>query len=319
MSDVEPSIPRTPTQAVLRIVSIIMLILGGLTLAGGVLAIVSGNALGLASGDLWTSVIFGVIILVAAGLLLLTAVLGLAASNDSANVDRYRFLCYLVGLAVLVAIVWGWGLGTFILFNPLVLATTIVYVLICSTLADKVKEEHDAGVRGETFLRSRHQRTLHLLSEVIILKGALTAVVVVVVAIALLASGEDASIEFSGVSMTLDRSLLPQLAATTAAAVADLVAGALGIRGSNRPERARPFLVLSMVTLAADVARVAGSVVEHGGLDGVAFDLVLDLLFMGACAWMSVRILRQPPLPEVVGGSGKTGPADVGSATTDAR
>lgn len=300
MSDVKPSIRRTPTQAVLRIVSIIMLILGGLTLAGGIVAIVAGNALGLASGDLWTSITFGVIILVAAGLLILTAVLGLAASNDSVNVGRYRFLCYLVGLAVLVAIVWGWGLGTFILFNPLVLVTTIVYVLICSTLADKVKEEHDAGVRGETFLRSRHQRTLHLLSEVIVLKGALTGVVVAVVAVALISSGEGGRITLSGISMTLDQSLLPQLAATAVSAAVDLVAGGLGIWGSNRPEKIRPFLVLAVLALVIDVAQVAGSIVEHGGIGGLAFDLILDLLFMGACAWMSVRILRQPPLPELV-------------------
>ena len=148
MEDLEPSVPRTPTQAVLRMVSILMGGIGALVLVGGLLVLVPGV---LGGSDLWASVTFGVMILVVAGLLVLTAVLGLAASNNSARVGPYRFLCYLVGLAVLVAIVWGWGMGTFILFNPIVLTTTIVYVLICSRLADKVKEEHDEGVRGEPF------------------------------------------------------------------------------------------------------------------------------------------------------------------------
>jgi len=38
-----------------------------------------------------------------------TSRLGLRAARDSAKVGPYRFLCYLVGLVTLVAIVWGWG------------------------------------------------------------------------------------------------------------------------------------------------------------------------------------------------------------------
>ena len=187
MEDLEPSIPRTPAQAVLRMVSLLMGGIGALALVGGLLVLVPGV---IGGADFWASVTFGVMILVVAGLLVLTAILGLAASNNSARVGPYRFLCYLVGLAVLVAIVWGWGMGTFILFNPIVLTTTIVYVLICSRLADKVKEEHDKGVSGETFLRSRHQRVLHLLAELVILKGVLTVVVVAVFGAALVVYGE---------------------------------------------------------------------------------------------------------------------------------
>lgn len=298
MDDVKPSIPRTPAQAVLRIVSIIMALLGSLALLGGVLVLMTDSEVGLRGGDLWTVLAFGVIILVVAGLLLLTAALGLVASNNSARIEPYRFLCYLVGLVVLVAIVWGWGLGTFILLNPVVLATTIVYVLVCSNLADRVKEERDAGVRGETFLRSRHQRTLHLLSEVIILKGVLTGVVVGVLLTALLVYGEGERAIISGVSLTVSQGMFVLLAIGGVAAGVDLLVGCLGIWGSNRPARIRPFLVLASLAFAADLAQMASSLVRHGGLGGIAFDLLLDLLFMGSCAYLALRILRQPPVVE---------------------
>ena len=208
MEDLEPSVPRTPTQAVLRMVSILMGCIGALVLAGGLAVLVPGV---LGGADFWASVTFGVMIVVAAGLLVLTAALGIAASNDAARVGPYRFLCYLVGLAVLVAIVWGWGVGTFILFNPIVLTITIVYVLICSRLADKVKEEHDHGVTGETFLRSRHQRVLHLLSELVILKGVLTLVVVAVVGAALVVYGEGERALISGVPVQVTGTLIAVL------------------------------------------------------------------------------------------------------------
>ena len=147
MEDLEPSIPRTPAQAVLRMVSMLMGGIGLLVLVGGI-AVLVGNVMGLlpggdiwAVGHLWRHDPRG-----RRGCSSSRRRSGLAASNNSARVGPYRFLCYLVGLAVLVAIVWGWGMGTFILFNPIVLTTTIVYVLICSRLADKVKEEHDKGV-----------------------------------------------------------------------------------------------------------------------------------------------------------------------------
>ncbi|HJB55617.1 hypothetical protein [Olsenella sp. An188] len=299
MIDLKPSVPRTPAQAVLRIVSIFMALLGALALLGGVLVLATDGSVGIASGDLWAIATFGGIIVVVAGLLLLTAVLGLAASNNSARVGPYRFLCYLVGLGVLVAIAWGWGLGTFILFNPIILTTTIVYVLVCSRLADKVKEEHDSGVRGETFLRSRHQRVLHLLSEVVIMKGVLTAVVAGVLIVALLAYGEGEQAVISGVSLTVSEAMLVVLAAAAVSAGVNLLVGCLGIWGSNRPQRIRPFLVLSSLALAADVVQVVVTVVEHGPL-GPSFDLVFDLLFMAGCTYLAVRILRQPTPEELM-------------------
>lgn len=300
MEDLEPSVPRTPTQAVLRMVSILMGGIGLLVLVGGLLVLVPGV---LGGQDLWAAVTFGVMILVVAGLLVLTAALGLAASNDSARVGPYRFLCYLVGLAVLVAIVWGWGMGTFILFNPIVLTTTIVYVLICSRLADKVKEEHDKGVSGETFLRSRHQRVLHLLSELVILKGALTLVVACVLGAALVVYGEGERAVISGVPVTVTGALYALLAVGGVAAGASVGVGALGIWGSNRPQKIRPFLALASVVLLLDLAQAVARLVERGPL-GLPFDLVLDIVFMATCVYLAVRVDRQPTPEELAAAAG---------------
>lgn len=304
MEDLEPSIPRTPAQAVLRMVSILMGVIGAVALVGGVVVLVSNVMGALPGGDVWTVATFGVMIVVAAGLLLLTAVLGIAASNNSARVEPYRFLCYLVGLAVLVAIVWGWGMGTFILFNPIVLTVTIIYVLICSSLADKVKEEHDSGVRGETFLRSRHQRVLHLLAEMIVLKGVITVVATLVVGAALVVYGEGERAVISGVPVTVSGTLYALLATGGLSAGVSVLAGCLGIRGSNRPQKVMPFLVIAAISVLLDLVQVVGRLVGHGVV-GVGFDLLLDLLFMGSCLYLAVRVMRQPTPEELAAAAGE--------------
>lgn len=293
MRDLEPSVARTPAQAVLRIVSILMALIGVAVLAGGLVVLVPSVVGGT---DFWAAVTFGTMIVVAAGLLILTAVLGLLASNNSARVGPYRFLCYLVGLAVLVAIIWGWGVGTFILFNPIVLTVTIVYVLICSRLADKVQEEHDRGVIGETVLRSRHQRVLHILSELVILKGALTLVVVAVLGAALLVYGEGEKAVISGISLTVTGEVYALVVLGGVAAAASILVGCLGIRGSNRPAKVRPFLVLACAGLALDLVQVVGRL-ARGGVMALSFDVVLDTLFMAACVYLAIRVDRQPDLP----------------------
>ncbi len=273
--------------------SLLMGILGGILLAGGVVVLV-GNALDLfPGGDQGTTIAFGVMILVAGGLLVLTAVLGKAASDNSARVGPYRFLCYLVSLAVLVAIAWGWGAGSFILFNPIVLVTTIVYVLVCSSLADRVQEEHDRGVRGESFLRSRHQRALHLLSELIILKGAGILVLTGVVAAVLMVSGDGETAVVSGTTVTLDGALYTLLVVNGGSACVSVLAGALGVRGSNQPEKIRPFLMFAALSCCVYLARVGGMLAE-AGVFGLSFEEVVDLLFMGFCLYLAVRVRLQP-------------------------
>lgn len=295
MADVRPSIPRTPAQVTLRVVSAIMALLGALVVVGAALVFLNRAQLGLAEESMWTVLTYGGIILIAAGLLLLTAWLGFRAADDSSRVGPYRFLCYFVGLVVLVAIVWGWGMGMFLLFNPVVLASTVTYVLVCSQLADKVAEEHEAGVKGEVFLRTGRQRTLHLLAEVILIKGAIFGVVVAVMAIAAFAATGGAS----GADLASDLGLSGSdlVLATVAAGVtaaANIIVGTLGIWGSNRPEKIVPFFVIVLVSFAYDVFKIVVSVAAAGGLSAIGVDVLLDLLFTGSCAWLSWKIWKQP-------------------------
>lgn len=295
MADVRPSIPRTPAQVTLRVVSAIMALLGALVVVGAALVFLNRDQLGLAEESMWTVLTYGGIILIAAGLLLLTAWLGFRAADDSSRVGPYRFLCYFVGLVVLVAIVWGWGMGMFLLFNPVVLASTVTYVLVCSQLADKVAEEHEAGVKGEVFLRTGRQRTLHLLAEVILIKGAIFGVVVAVMAIAAFAATGGAS----GADLASDLGLSGSdlVLATVAAGVtaaANIIVGTLGIWGSNRPEKIVPFFVIVLVSFAYDAFKIVVSVAAAGGLSAIGVDVLLDLLFTGSCAWLSWKIWRQP-------------------------
>lgn len=295
MADVRPSIPRTPAQVTLRVVSAIMALLGALVVVGAALVFLNRDQLGLAEESMWTVLTYGGIILIAAGLLLLTAWLGFRAADDSSRVGPYRFLCYFVGLVVLVAIVWGWGMGMFLLFNPVVLASTVTYVLVCSQLADKVAEEHEAGVKGEVFLRTGRQRTLHLLAEVILIKGAIFGVVVAVMAIAAFAAtgGASGADPASDLGLSGSDLVLATVAAGVTAA-ANIIVGTLGIWGSNRPEKIVPFFVIVLVSFAYDVFKIVVSVAAAGGLSAIGVDVLLDLLFTGSCAWLSWKIWRQP-------------------------
>ena len=290
MSDVHPSIPRTPAQATLRVVSIVMAIIGGVVVLGGALAFWYRDRLGLADELAWLAYSYGGIIMGAAALLLVTALLGLRAADDSSRVAPYRNLCYFVGLVILVAIVWGWGMGTFLLFNPIVLLSTVTYVIVCSQLADRVAEEHERGVRGEVFLRNGDQRTLHLLSEVILVKGALIATFVTVIAVGYFVQGGRDLASDLGLSMESYEQVLITYGVDAAVNVGVAM---LGIWGSNRPRRVTPFLVISAAAFLADVARVAVGVAMRQELGTGSVEVLLDLVYMGACAYVAWKIRRQ--------------------------
>ena len=76
------------------------------------------------------------------------------------------------------------------------------------------------------------------------------------------------------------------------AAAASIGVGCLGIRGSNRPRKIRPFLVLACLGLALDVVQAVVRIF-HGGVFALSFDVVLDTLFMAACVYLSVCVDRQ--------------------------
>ena len=270
MADVRPSIPRTPAQVTLRVVSAIMALLGGLVVVGAALVFLNRDQLGLAEESMWTVLTYGGIILAAAGLLLLTAWLGFRAADDSSRVGPYRFLCYFVGLVVLVAIVWGWGMGMFLLFNPVVLASTVTYVLVCSQLADK-------------------------LAEVVLVKGAILGVVVAVMAVTVFAvTGSSAGADLARDLGLEGTDLVTGVVVGLVTAAANVLVGCLGIWGSNRPQKIVPFFVMVTASFAFDVAKTVVSVAVAGGLSSVGMDVLLDLLFTGSCAWLSWKIWRQP-------------------------
>ncbi len=296
MSDVRPSVPRTQTQYVLRIVSIIMALLVMPTLVGGIVILAMDRE---DIEDPWQLVVFGAIIVAIAALLLITACLGIRASNDSSKVGPYRFLCYLVGLVNLFAIVWGWGVGTFMLFNPLVLSGTIVYVLICSTLADKVKEEHDAGIKGETFLMGRYQRALSLLSEFMVIEGAIAAVVSAVLIILVAAYGVGGEVEVSGTAVTISDTVVSVTVLFVIAAALNILVGSLGLWGSSRPEKILPFLVLLVIAFAFNVVRFVGSFVAPGIFGGISMSVIFDDVFEGACVYLSWKIYQQARATDV--------------------
>lgn len=307
MEDVQLSIPRTIAQQTLRIVSVVMAILAAVLVFGGALVVWSGlttdgsDALGHTALDgatilgVGTVLGFGALIVASGVLLAVTAWLGLRAARDSAKIGPYRFLCYLVGLVTLVAIIWGWGAGAVLLFHPVVLMITVTYVLVCSTLADQVQREHDEGIVGPAYWRTHHQRTLHLISCAVIIMAATQAVVAVILYVLVGGLGANVDLSMVGSVVSANDVSMSALVSGLVSAVVDLLVGMLGVRGSNHPEKILPYLVISCIGFAVDaVSLVMGVVVD--GLAGVQGSSLADMVFMGACAFLAWSIWRQPRL-----------------------
>ena len=299
------SIPQTPAQVTLGVVSAVMAILGGVVLlAGGLVlfAAITGQAdasdsgLAIAGVTLsgWSPMGLAIVTLAAGALLCATAWLGFAASRDSGRVGPYRFLCYLVGLVLLVAILWSWGSGTILIFNPIVLSTTITYVVVCSSLADRVQREHDEGVRGESFLLSGHQRALRLISQVMIVTAILNAVITLIVWYAVSQMDPTAQVTLAETQYTAGRLSNIVLGWGLASAAVNLLVGLLGLRGANQPEKIRPFLWVSAISFAYAAVQLVLGIVTSGGMGSVQSSSLTDALFYGACTYLSVKIRRQP-------------------------
>lgn len=257
---VKATIPRTPAQHILRIVSIVLIILGAadvLTTTGSLVSTFMGlqPAVPLErlefSGVYFTfsnNVLLGYVFVLLIGMLqVITSIFGLRAAKDSSKVEPYRFLCYLIGLIILVGILWAWGRGELIILDPFVQLNTIVYVVICSNLADKVKKEHDQGIVGTTYWRSRHQRVLHFFSLVSI---ALSGIALFLVLI-LLGLHDFSRVVNQPVLDTVNQFLEQQGILTiflvTVGAVFSLIAGLLALKGSMMPDLLdRIFLLLPL-------------------------------------------------------------------------
>lgn len=299
---VKATIPRTPAQHILRIVSIVLIILGAadvLTTSASLFATVMGlqPAVPLEqlefSGVYFTfsnNVLLGYVFVLLIGVLqVVTSVLGLRAAKDSSKVEPYRFLCYLIGLLILVGILWAWGRGDLIILDPFIQLNTIVYVVICSNLADKVKKEHDQGVVGTTYWRSRHQRVLHLFALVSIAFSGIALFMVLI----LLGLHDFSRVVNLPALATVNQFLAQQGILTiflvTLGAAFSLVAGLLALKGSNDARFIRPYILAVTVIVLFDVARIIFTALTQG-IPAVTSQDIFELVYNASGLYLAIRI-----------------------------
>lgn len=299
---VKATIPRTPAQHILRIVSIVLIILGAadvLTTTGSLVSTFMGlqPAVPLErlefSGVYFTfsnNVLLGYVFVLLIGMLqVITSIFGLRAAKDSSKVEPYRFLCYLIGLIILVGILWAWGRGELIILDPFVQLNTIVYVVICSNLADKVKKEHDQGIVGTTYWRSRHQRVLHLFALVSIAFSGIALFLVLI----LLGLHDFSRVVNLPALATVNQFLAQQGILTiflvTLGAAFSLVAGLLALKGSNDARFIRPYILAVTVIVLFDIARIIFTALTQG-IPAVTSQDIFELVYNATGWYLAIRI-----------------------------
>lgn len=299
---VKATIPRTPAQHILRIVSIVLIILGAadvlITLAS-LFATITGlqPAVPLEklefSGVYFTfsnNVLLGYVFVLLIGMLqVITSIFGLRAAKDSSKVEPYRFLCYLIGLIILVGILWAWGRGELIILDPFVQLNTIVYVVICSNLADKVKKEHDQGIVGTTYWRSRHQRVLHFFALVsITLSGIALFLVLILLGLHDLSRVVNQPF-LATVNQFLEQQGILTIFLVTVGAVFSLVAGLLALKGSNDARFIRPYILIVSIIVIFDVVRIVFTALTQG-IPAVNSQDIFELTYNIAGLYLAIRI-----------------------------
>ena len=299
---VKATVPRTPAQHILRIVSIVLIILGVadvLITSASLFATIMGlrPALPLEqlelSGVYFTfsnNVLLGYVFVLCIGALqVVTSICGLRAAKDSSKVEPYRFLCYLIGLIILLGILWAWGRGELIILDPFVQLNTIVYVVICSNLADRVKKEHDQGIVGTTYWRSRHQRVLHFFALVSI---ALSGIVLFLILI-LLGLHDLSRVVNQPALATVNQVLVQQgilsIFLITLGAVFSLVVGLLALKGSNDARFIRPYILAVTVIVLFDIVRIIFTALTQG-IPAVNSQDIFELTYNATGWYLAVRI-----------------------------
>lgn len=299
---VKATVPRTPAQHTLRIVSIVLIILGAadvLTTTGSLVSTVMGLQPAVPldklefSGVYFTfsnNVLLGYVFVLLIGILqVITSIFGLRAAKDSSKVEPYRFLCYLIGLIILVGILWAWGRGELIILDPFVQLNTIVYVVICSNLADKVKKEHDQGIVGTTYWRSRHQRVLHFFSLVsIALSGIALFLVLILLGLHDLSRVVNQPF-LATVNQFLEQQGILTIFLVTVGAVFSLIAGLLALKGSNDARFIRPYILAVTVIVLFDVARIIFTALTQG-IPAVNSQDIFELTYNIAGLYLAIRI-----------------------------
>ena len=299
---VKATVPRTPAQHILRIVSIVLIILGAadvLTTLASLFATITGlqPAVPLEqlefSGVYFTfsnNVLLGYVFVLLIGMLqVVTSIFGLRAAKDSSKVEPYRFLCYLIGLIILVGILWAWGRGELIILDPFVQLNTIVYVVICSNLADKVKKEHDQGIVGTTYWRSRHQRVLHFFALVsITLSGIALFLVLILLGLHDLSRVVNQPF-LATVNQFLEQQGILTIFLVTVGAVFSLVAGLLALKGSNDARFIRPYILIVSIIVIFDVVRIVFTALTQG-IPAVNSQDIFELTYNIAGLYLAIRI-----------------------------
>ena len=304
---VKATVPRTPAQHILRIVSIVLIILGVADVfatSASLFATIMGlrPALPLEqlelSGVYFTfsnNVLLGyVFVLFIGALQVVTSICGLRAAKDSSKVEPYRFLCYLIGLIILVGILWAWGRGELIILDPFVQLNTIVYVVICSNLADKVKKEHDQGIVGTTYWRSRHQRVLHFFALVSI---ALSGIVLFLILIFLGLHDLSRVVNqpaLATVNQVLAQQGILSIFLITLGAVFSLVVGLLALKGSNDARFIRPYILAVTVIVLFDIARIIFTALTQG-IPAVNSQDIFELTYNVTGLYLAIRIEARLP------------------------
>ena len=299
---VKATVPRTPAQHILRIVSIVLIILGAadvLTTLASLFATITGlqPAVPLEqlefSGVYFTfsnNILLGYVFVLLIGMLqVATSIFGLRAAKDSSKVEPYRFLCYLIGLIILVGILWAWGRGELIILDPFVQLNTIVYVVICSNLADKVKKEHDQGIVGTTYWRSRHQRVLHFFALVsITLSGIALFLVLILLGLHDLSRVVNQPF-LATVNQFLEQQGILTIFLVTVGAVFSLVAGLLALKGSNDARFIRPYILIVSIIVIFDVVRIVFTALTQG-IPAVNSQDIFELTYNIAGLYLAIRI-----------------------------
>ena len=106
-----------------------------------------------------TSVDLGIIVLAMGLVQLVVAAFGLRGSKDASKIGPFRILIRGISLVILATILYGWFFNGnwYIQNSPLLLIGNVIYLLVCSTLADAVKRERP-GHRGRS--QKRRSRAL---------------------------------------------------------------------------------------------------------------------------------------------------------------
>lgn len=177
------------------------------------------------------------------------------------------------------------------IFDPIVLAATIIYVLICSSLADEVEKDYALGVKGELLVLDGTQRRLHFMGMVLLLQGV---VALVIALIAWLLGAKGAAPNGAGWVST------PGIIALAITGGLLFGSGLLATFGANHPRHIGPFLVVSTIVLALEVA---WTVLQFMRRDVTVSELpltFLTILFTFACVHLS-RQIRDQSREEVEG------------------